>query len=522
MKNYFLCLVSLLVACSSQTSLPSIALPTETIIPNPSSTPVPSPIPTLAPSPTFDPFIRIDGVEWPSEAVISPLELENISGGELSAKGPWMILEGGPNLIIIDSAGGVQSKNSSEDYPFFNRLYIPSPTGGLVAFVDTENYEFTLHIFSFPNLEILTLMDLTPYFPDVIDDSFASEELEGDRYLSALGGPVWSRNGKLLAYIASPDVNPDLFLYSIEANEIKRISKEDGRALNPVWSPDDQYIFFEVVGSTNFGKSGAGYSDISKWAVNIAEGGEAYKLIDGLGYGYEHFIGWESSRTALIDSEQWWAGNFHLRTIDIESGVEEIIWCPVYGGRAYDPKSNQVLLYYPGELEHGPDVELTCEEDDLQPGLYLVSLDTGKIKHLQDLELENYMEGGAYVQIEWIPQRNAFWIEISEVMYEVTLTGKFELIPINPMNEWEVSSDGSKVLEYGRDGMNLYLKDWKLVTIETNKVHAAFWGPYGSAVYIISFGKSLLDVYVARPPTYELELLIEDVDIFFPGKWVMP
>lgn len=97
-------------------------------------------------------------------------------------------------------------------------------------------------------------LDLSP------DDQTLVIEVLGDLYTLPIAGgvaeplltrmafdsqPVWSPDGKYIAYISDQGGNEDLWIYNVETKEEQKLSKGTARTMmaSPAWSPDSQRVF---------------------------------------------------------------------------------------------------------------------------------------------------------------------------------------------------------------------------------------------------------------------------------------
>jgi TolB protein len=59
--------------------------------------------------------------------------------------------------------------------------------------------------------------------------------------------PVWSPNGKLIAFTSNRDGRPQIFVMNADGTNLRKLSQGDTPDFEPTWSPDGNWIAFASV-----------------------------------------------------------------------------------------------------------------------------------------------------------------------------------------------------------------------------------------------------------------------------------
>lgn len=62
--------------------------------------------------------------------------------------------------------------------------------------------------------------------------------------LPAINNPAWSPDGRFIALSAMKDGASDIFLYEVETDSVRRLTRNSYAKLQPTWSPDGKYIAY--------------------------------------------------------------------------------------------------------------------------------------------------------------------------------------------------------------------------------------------------------------------------------------
>ncbi len=125
---------------------------------------------------------------------------------------------------------------------------------------------------------------------DPADGSF--RVLTEDLTLSGVGSlgapqPVWSPDGRFVAYTTDRGGAPDIWLWSAEDGADRRLTRLSARANGLAWSPDGEWIAF----------SGDRFGTMDIWKVSVP-GGEVHRLTDDPLY--EGYPSWAPDSGALF------------------------------------------------------------------------------------------------------------------------------------------------------------------------------------------------------------------------------
>ena len=107
--------------------------------------------------------------------------------------------------------------------------------------------------------------------------------------------PVWSPDGRWLAYTSDKRGAPDIWLWSVEDGSDRRLTRLSARANGMAWSPDAQWIAF----------SGDRFGNMDIWKVSVPDG-EVHRLTDEVLY--EGYPSWspDSERLYYVRMDDRW------------------------------------------------------------------------------------------------------------------------------------------------------------------------------------------------------------------------
>jgi len=294
----------------------------------------------------------------------------------LSEEGPWWIFhtyEGiwagnpdGSGLTLVLDRSGPGSDTAAY-------LYAPTPAGGLLALIEIEDqYAMSpplLRLLSIPQGQLTPIAQLHPQTVDPAGGPQADDRWVASGLWNAM---AWSPDGQWLAFNAVIDgPSGDLYVYSVERDEISRLSDGPTETVFPVWSPDGERIVHGAVERLYFGYSGAGYDYSGLWSAGVD--GSAQDLLFATAVnGFEEILGWLSSTTMLLDTnapnEVMACSYRDLRTMDVISHEVRTLVRQRYMLRAYDPQSATLVL----AVTDDP----SCPQE-LASGIYWVDVGSG-------------------------------------------------------------------------------------------------------------------------------------------------
>ncbi len=311
-RPWFLPLLTILfgsiaiIACGQQSQItlpPTVVTATLPATLEVSATTTPSPAPrpteTTQPTPTSTPDLPTPSAT--SKPLSLPYTERNLP---LDPNGPWLVYVKNRSAVMVVNADGT----GLQQVPIRAWGVVGSIVNGLVAGsaeISTTTPARSVFLLSMPDLA-LKLIPLVTY-PDIPDDEDYQKLL--DEAFSA-GGPVWSPDGRLLAFAAAIDgPSADLYVYNPSSNTLRRLTDGVNQAADPEWSPDSRWIVHREVNGW-----GAGCHDSGLWAA-AADGSGVKWLFEGE---CVIILGWVDSDTFV--SYQQTGAISKLRITDLKSG----------------------------------------------------------------------------------------------------------------------------------------------------------------------------------------------------------
>ena len=333
--------------------------------PTPSQTPTRQVPPSPAPTRTVAPTIELVA-ETPAAPPAAPL----------SEEGPWLIFHSPEGIWAVNSDGSGltlvldRTARGSENAAF---LYAPSPAGGMLALVEIDDrIAMTppwLRLISLPDGHLTEVAKLHPEFGDR-----GPTEESIDRWAAAgmWNELAWSPDGQWLVFNAMIDGDSgDLYAYSVEQQELSRLTEGTTQAVFPVWSPDGSRIIHGAVERLYFGHSGAGYDYTGVWSAPV-DGAEPELLYSTQVNGFEQVLGWLSDTSLLLvtysPNDLLPCGYHDLRSLDVVSLAARTLAPGPFSQLAYDPQSGSVLLAVADDLP--------CQQAQ-SPGIYWLDVRSG-------------------------------------------------------------------------------------------------------------------------------------------------
>jgi hypothetical protein len=347
--------------------------------PTPSQTPTRQLLPSPAPTRTTAPAVEPEATTAAPPA--APLSEEGPWLVFHSPEGIWAVNPDGSGLTLVLDRTARGSENAST-------RYAPSPAGGLLALVEIDDrIAMTppwLRLLGLPDGQLMEVAQLHPE----MGDQEPAEELV-DRWAAAglWNELAWSPDGQWLAFNAVIDGDSgDLYAYSVEQQELSRLTEGTTQAVFPVWSPDGSRIIHGAVERLYFGYSGAGYDYTGVWSAPVG-GAEPELLYSTQVNGFEQVLGWLSDTSLLLvtyaPNDLLPCGYHDLRTLDVVSHTVRRLAPGPFGLVAFDPQSGAALLVVPDEP--------ACQQPQ-SPGIYWLDVRSGN-PPLQVVEDQAYELG---------------------------------------------------------------------------------------------------------------------------------
>ena len=434
----------------------------------------------------------------PTAIVISPTPTPSIEPTmeNLGVDGPWILLSASDGLYMVNYDGTGLEKISSQQIFKPQRLAdVLAPQGGRIAFVtssDPDHYRnMVLHVLELPSGYQEAEIPLTSSYTEP-----GADMLPGDDYSPwmASGELVWSPDGRYLAFTGlSMGVSSDVYLYSTQSGRVSQLTDGPSQAYNLSWSPDGKYILHYGVDS--FG-TGAGYALSGSWAA-LADESDVLNLYKPES-GDEIVYGWVSNTTFVVSSWSAACGYHALRTYNIISGVETLLFDHCFDSAAFDEHSHNLLVAV------GEYTEQFCPCGSAAAmGVYLVKTDSQTAYSIK--------AGNAY-RVEWLENANLFRAELSggETLlsssdgnilvtpYQVT-----DLLPYPDPNRNNTIWGGTA--QAGQSSLWLEGKDGSLRQISDTTLGFLDWQPNGEGFALLGDASFCS----AKTPAFALNCLMD-------------
>jgi dipeptidyl aminopeptidase/acylaminoacyl peptidase len=389
--------VSITVACAEPvTPMPTIEASGITAAETSSQTPAPTPTLTVLPTATYTAVASI-----PTRTAFT---IPRAPERPLSPNGPWILVQDDRHIYAANADGTGITPLLDFESGRYQQVSGISPHGGYFSFVSTgPDYDLptsTLSIVSIPGERVVRALPLMNPAIDYLDPGVCSIDN------GQLGQSVWSPDGKLLAYVgAAQGPTQDVYLYSVETDQVTRLTDGSDQSSYLSWSPDGKYIY--GVGVNCFG-TGAGGKISAVWAVTPA--GDTMKLyvpsplyleIPSMGpiraaSGGETLVGWIDAHTFVAHSWSVYCGSYNLRSYNIETRQEHVYWPSCFERVMAEEFLNPSFVL---------DVwDYSQEGFETEPGIYLVTSD-------RSVRIAGYPTY-ARVQAQWAPTLGYYFLDV--------------------------------------------------------------------------------------------------------------
>ena len=399
--------------------LPGCAEPAGTLQTEPAGTSPALPGETSLPTQTLP---RPSDTPSPILATPTHTSLPSLPEAPLSTIGPWWIFAAGPEI----EPGGIWGLNADGtgltqlfDRPFYPVVPLQalvSPSGDRLAVISAKDSQLrglTLDLIEIPGGQVSEISPLsssaTELEPSTDPAMRPPEALVAITQESSL---AWSPDGRMLAFMgAFEGPSADLYLYDLETAQISRLTDGPSEGIRPVWSPDGEFILHYGVRTLG---SGAGIDMVGVWAAR-ADGSEILELYDPSDSSDEILVGWLNDRAAVVYTVSvGLSANLNLRSVNIETGQETLLWAQPFNQVSSDPDSGNFLILV--------DEVAANQDTDLEAGVYLVRPDGTSLPILREVPLQ-----GA-----WSAETGLFLVRT-----------EFGLVAISPGGDWKQLHDFS-------------------------------------------------------------------------------
>ncbi len=244
-----------------------------------------------------------------------------VPSAALSSTGPWVALPALEHLWAVNPDGsGMTPFINQASLSWYVQEVAAAPQGGYLAFTaawDPDNLQgLTLFLAKLPDMTTVTITELSsvattpPLNPQVCDPNYEAARA------ATMNGLAWSPDGRQLAFIgAQSGPTADLYVYSLDTDEIVQVTDGPSQAYNPVWSPDGKYIIH--FGANCFG-TGAGFDMAGVWAVS-PDGVDVFSLytVDPESAG-EGVVGWLNNNEVVVETMSGCPGK-NLRKVNLST-----------------------------------------------------------------------------------------------------------------------------------------------------------------------------------------------------------
>ncbi|MEE4193787.1 MAG: hypothetical protein V2J07_01185 [Anaerolineae bacterium] len=260
-------------------------------------------------------------IEGEPEPVVEEEPVQNPPQNETVQPGPYAIFVGQTTVTFfndIDMAPKVVNLNG------YVVSVVPSPFGGKVAIVRSENEDFS-GMFWFDLLDLATgqVSTITPLANEqTVMNDWETAEIgkppRGANFATVLSDPVWRPDGSAVVFIsAHQGLYARPYSYMVDSATINDLSLTgEAHYYAPSISPNGDYIV--VPCAKSFG-TGAGLDMDTYWMARVS-GGEARIIADVSEASNVLTRGWLDDQTVVFSVGDIIAGGKNLRAVNIITG----------------------------------------------------------------------------------------------------------------------------------------------------------------------------------------------------------
>ncbi len=468
---------------------PTELVPTETVLP-PTPTKL-SPTPRLSPTPTLAPTTT--------------------STFGLSSAGPWLVYRDVAGWVAVDGADPHREPvELSREAPLSTTLTsaftragalfaAPAPSDGWFAFYSansTANFALTVKRLPDRQSGLLQMPLLSADLEEQVRASSAGS-LPDTVQAILFRRPLWSPDGRALAFAGAFETsNSALYLYRLGEKVAKRLTDGEQQAVLVAWSPDSQWLLYEILSPDYAGQAPV---VASIWAIPAA-GGAPKKLLEVANESTDapEFLGWSPMGEAVMFMPDVDGGdNAVCVALNLITGQTATWQRGDFSNMAYDPQTGTVAMI-PISI-YGPDSIVLAYPDGkkIQPPV---------------------LSGKIWPSIEWLPGLQRFF---AYGVYETILLapdGSLVYLPDETAQQIDerpaVSPDGQWLAFWNENsGVRLYDSSGKPVRAisvdDAQGTLAVAWQPDSSGFYMVGDDGKLYSVTL---PEGEPELVDSGLD----------
>ena len=265
--------------------------------------------------------------------------------------GPWLVLAGPDGLWAFDPTGETLSHPETR-VPLAPQevTAMPAPSGGRIAYITGRDgiEDLALNVLRLPDGRIDAIPLIPPEHMPPAGTPPGDPAAEAVRAIFERTSIAWSPDGQRLAFVGLLEAgNADLYVVEVgelekpaAEREIVRLTASAAQEVQPVWSPDGEWLVYAAV--ETFG-SGAEH-DLAGVRIVRADGSGDRLLYDPAGSAGESFVAWLDGRTLVVHSWTPVCGSERLRAVGIESGETRQLWSGPFNGTALDPETGSLLV----------------------------------------------------------------------------------------------------------------------------------------------------------------------------------
>ena len=363
--------------------------------------------------PATNPPTAAPGIDAPDEVGTSPDSVSSTAipnpGSDdpvpgIANQGPWLMILS-PDGLWLPNANYSGARQITFQHLLAPQdiTAMPAPAGGYLAYITGEQLtqNLTLHLYGLPRGLAQTLPLVAPEFEPAPDNTVAGDPtFEAARSIFEATSLGWSPDGRQLAFGAVLEsASADLYLLAVDeffstGNSVVRITDEPGQAINPLWSPDGEWIVYLEADDLGIG-AGKHLAAVRAVAPLTGEQRLLYEPAEGLD---ELIVGWIGTWRLAVHSREPGCGSIELRTFHIGSGEVRSLWPTPLNGVALDPDSRRLLITI-------DQFAASCGQGDGRAGIFL--LDPSGTEPLQ-LSTEE-----AFLPI-WSPEAGMFFARTAD------------------------------------------------------------------------------------------------------------